>query len=37
MHHAMISLIEELEAKDWEGQRADAWKDKHLKGLFVNG
>lgn len=34
MHRAIISLMEELEAIDWYGQRVDACKDKELKAIL---
>jgi len=34
MHRAIISLMEELEAIDWYGQRVDACKDKALKAIL---
>ena len=34
MHRAVISLMEELEAIDWYGQRVDACKDKELKAIL---
>lgn len=34
MHRAIISLMEELEAIDWYGQRLDACKDRELKAIL---
>ena len=36
MHRAIVSLIEELEAVDWYGQRVDATKDEELKGVLAH-
>jgi ferritin-like protein len=36
MHRAVVSLIEELEAVDWYGQRVDASKDEELKKILVH-
>ena len=36
MHHAIVSLIEELEAVDWYQQRADDCEDKTLKGILLH-
>jgi hypothetical protein len=33
MHHAIVSLIEELEAVDWYRQRADDCEDPGLKAM----
>jgi ferritin-like protein len=34
MHRAITSLMEELEAVDWYGQRIDATKDEDLKAIL---
>lgn len=34
MHHAIVSLMEELEAIDWYNQRVDACKDAELKAIL---
>jgi ferritin-like protein len=34
MHRAIISLMEELEAIDWYGQRVDACRDEELKAIL---
>jgi uncharacterized protein len=36
MHHALVSLMEELEAVDWYRQRADDTEDDTLKGLLLH-
>lgn len=36
LHHALVSLIEELEAIDWYRQRADDAEDETLKGLLLH-
>jgi len=36
MHHAITSLIEELEAADWYRQRADDCDDKALKKILLH-
>ena len=36
MHQALTSLIEELEAVDWYGQRADDCEDKALKEILLH-
>ena len=36
LHHAIVSLIEELEAVDWYRQRADDCDDKILKGILLH-
>ena len=36
LHHAIVSLIEELEAVDWYRQRADDCDDKVLKGILLH-
>ena len=36
MHRALVSLIEELEAVDWYGQRVDACDDDELKGVLAH-
>jgi len=35
-HQAIVSLMEELEAIDWYGQRADDCDDKALKAVLVH-
>lgn len=35
-HHAIVSLIEELEAVDWYQQRADDCEDEALKGILLH-
>ncbi len=34
MHHAIVSLMEELEAIDWYNQRADVSKNAELKAVL---
>ena len=34
MHRAIVSLMEELEAADWYGQRVDVCKDVELKAIL---
>ena len=34
MHRAIVSLMEELEAVDWYGQRVDATQDEELKRIL---
>ena len=34
LHHAISSLMEELEAVDWYNQRVDACKDEELKRIL---
>ena len=34
MHRAIVSLMEELEAADWYGQRVDVCKDAELKAIL---
>lgn len=34
MHRAIVSLMEELEAIDWYGQRVDASRDQELRGVL---
>ena len=34
MHRAIVSLMEELEAADWYGQRVDVCKDEELKAIL---
>ena len=36
MHHAIISLMEELEAADWYRQRADDCEDDALKDILLH-
>jgi uncharacterized protein len=36
MHRALVSLIEELEAVDWYGQRAGACSDPELKAVLLH-
>lgn len=36
MHRALVSLIEELEAVDWYGQRIDASQDDELKRVLTH-
>ena len=36
MHRALASLIEELEAVDWYGQRVDAASNQELKGILAH-
>jgi ferritin-like protein len=36
MHRALVSLIEELEAVDWYGQRVDASQDDDLKRVLTH-
>lgn len=36
MHHAIVSLIEELEAVDWYRQRADDCEDAELKEILLH-
>jgi|ERR1700687_695259 len=36
MHRAIVSLMEELEAIDWYGQRADACSDENLKAVLLH-
>ncbi len=36
MHHAIVSLMEELEAVDWYRQRADDCEDDDLKGILIH-
>ena len=36
LHHAIVSLIEELEAVDWYRQRADDCEDKALKEILLH-
>ena len=35
-HHAIVSLMEELDAIDWYRQRADDAEDETLKGLLLH-
>ncbi len=36
LHHAIVSLMEELDAIDWYRQRADDTEDEALKGLLLH-
>jgi uncharacterized protein len=36
MHHAIVSLMEELEAADWYRQRADDCDDESLKNILLH-
>jgi uncharacterized protein len=36
MHRAIASLMEELEAVDWYGQRAQACSDDELRGILLH-
>ncbi|SLN72818.1 ferritin family protein [Oceanibacterium hippocampi] len=36
MHHAIVSLMEELEAVDWYRQRADDCDDASLKAILLH-
>jgi len=36
MHHAIVSLMEELEAADWYKQRADDCEDPALKAILMH-
>ncbi len=36
MHHAIVSLMEELEAVDWYQQRADDCEDKALREILLH-
>ena len=36
MHHAIVSLMEELEAADWYRQRADDCEDEALKDILLH-
>ena len=36
MHRARVSLMEELEAVDWDNQRVDACKDPELKAILAH-
>jgi uncharacterized protein len=36
LHHAFVSLIEELEAIDWYRQRADDAEDEALRGILLH-
>ncbi len=36
LHHAMVSLMEELDAIDWYRQRADDTEDQALKALLLH-
>lgn len=35
-HHAIVSIIEELEAVDWYRQRADDCEDEALKAILLH-
>lgn len=36
LHRALVSLIEELEAVDWYGQRIDACSDAELRAILMH-
>lgn len=36
LHHAIVSVIEELEAVDWYRQRADDCEDEALKAILLH-
>ncbi|HET7335919.1 MAG TPA: hypothetical protein VFI93_12445 [Rhizomicrobium sp.] len=36
LHHAIVSLMEELEAVDWYRQRADDTDDESLKAILLH-
>ncbi len=36
LHRALVSLMEELEAVDWYGQRIDACQDQELKAILIH-
>lgn len=36
MHHAIVSLMEELEAVDWYRQRADDCDDESLRAILLH-
>ena len=36
LHHAIVSLMEELDAIDWYRQRSDDAEDEQLKGLLLH-
>ncbi|MEZ4282734.1 MAG: encapsulin-associated ferritin-like protein [Myxococcota bacterium] len=36
LHRALTSLMEELEAVDWYGQRIDACEDDELKSILIH-
>lgn len=36
MHHAIVSLMEELEAADWYRQRADDCEDDELREILLH-
>lgn len=36
LHRALVSLIEELEAVDWYGQRIDACSDAELRAILTH-
>lgn len=36
MHHAIVSLMEEMEAVDWYQQRADDCEDEALKNILLH-
>jgi hypothetical protein len=36
LHHAIVSVMEELEAVDWYRQRADDCEDEELKAILLH-
>ena len=36
LHHAIVSLMEEMEAVDWYRQRADDCEDKELREILLH-
>lgn len=36
LHRALVSLVEELEAVDWYGQRIDACSDAELRAILTH-
>jgi uncharacterized protein len=36
LHRAIVSLMEELEAVDWYGQRVDATDDEELRAILIH-
>ncbi len=36
LHRAIVSLMEELEAIDWYGQRIDATQDEALRAILIH-
>jgi uncharacterized protein len=36
LHRALVSLMEELEAVDWYGQRVDATEDDALRAILIH-